>query len=76
MEHDVKGLVLLSDPKVDKYVDSKKVESTLKNNAEHFEFVNYTGAANEIDNETEKHRTKKCIKLEDRVVKFIDTVFP
>ena len=37
--NDVKGLVLLSDPQKDSYVDSEKVESTLKENAKHFEFV-------------------------------------
>ena len=75
VEHDVKGLVLLSDPQKDSYVDSEKVESTLRRNACHFEFVNYECAAHEIDNETDKHRTEEGVKLEDRVVKFLDTVF-
>ncbi|MBW2739639.1 MAG: hypothetical protein JRE64_12505 [Deltaproteobacteria bacterium] len=75
VEHDVKGLVLLSDPQKDSYVDSEKVESTLRRNACHFEFVNYECAAHEIDNETDKHRTEEGVKLEDKVVKFLDTVF-
>ncbi|MFT5701128.1 MAG: dienelactone hydrolase [Desulforhopalus sp.] len=76
--HDVKGLVLLSDPEKDIYVDSKKVEKTLRSNTipENFEFVNYRGAAHEIDNEKEEHRTANKIKLEDRVVKFLDKLFP
>lgn len=73
----VKGLVLLSDPKVDQYVDSEKVESTLRRNtdADNFEFVKYSGAAHEIDNEKDEHRSSGGIKLEDKVVRFLDKIF-
>ena len=82
---DVKGLVLLSDPNKDSYVDSKAVESTLRRNtkdSKNFEFVNYVGAAHEIDNESSPNRTDKSndseykgLKLEERVVKFFNKVF-
>jgi alpha-beta hydrolase superfamily lysophospholipase len=73
---DVKGLVLLSDPKNDSYVDIEKVEKTLRRNAKHFEFVNYDGAAHEIDNESDEHRTDtNRVKLEVRVVNYLDRVF-
>jgi alpha-beta hydrolase superfamily lysophospholipase len=82
---DVKGLVLLSDPKKDSYVDSEAVERTLRRNtkdSESFEFVRYDGAAHEIDNESDPNRTDKSnnlkyhgLKLEERVVKFLDKVF-
>ncbi len=76
VDHDVKGLVLLSDPQKDNYVDSEKVESTLKRNAPDFERVNYSGAAHEIDNESDEHRTDgEGVKLEVRVVQFLDDVF-
>lgn len=48
----------------------------LRRNTEHFEFVNYSDATHEIDNETEKHRTNEGTKLEGGVVKFINKVFP
>jgi alpha-beta hydrolase superfamily lysophospholipase len=76
VSNDVKGLVLLSDPKKDSYVDSKKVENTLRGNASHFEFENYKGAAHEIDNESDEHRTNEGVKLEKRVVEFLYSVFP
>jgi pimeloyl-ACP methyl ester carboxylesterase len=77
VDHNVKGLVLLSDPDEDSYIDSEKVESTLRGNAAHFDFVNYKGAAHEIDNESDEHRTDtEGEKLENRVVKFLNTVFP
>jgi pimeloyl-ACP methyl ester carboxylesterase len=76
VDHDVKGLVLLSDPQKDSYVDSEKVESTLKRNAPDFEFVKYSGAAHEIDNESDEHRTdSEGVMLEVRVVTFLDAVF-
>jgi len=74
--NDVKGLVLLSDQENDKYVDSKKVELTLKKNASHFKCINYKGAAHEIDNETKEHRTDKQGELlENSVVQFLDNIF-
>jgi hypothetical protein len=52
------------------------VENTLRGNAGHFEFVKYEGAAHEIDNESDEHRTDtNNDKLEDRVVKFLNKVF-
>jgi len=74
VENDIKGLVLLSDPEKDSYVDSEAVGNTLKRNAKHFEFVKYDGAAHEIDNETIENRKTDNILLETKVANFLDKV--
>jgi alpha-beta hydrolase superfamily lysophospholipase len=51
ISEDVKGLVLLSDPKVDTYVNAADTERVLSKNAKHFERKFYPGARHEIDNE-------------------------
>ncbi|MGZ3775361.1 MAG: alpha/beta hydrolase [Pseudobdellovibrionaceae bacterium] len=51
MSKNIRGFVLLSDPKEDTYVNAIDTEKVLKKNAKHFSYKFYTGARHEIDNE-------------------------
>ena len=65
----VKGLLLLSDPIEDKYVNSKGVCETFESQLGAFQIVMHKGSRHEIDNEEDGHRwgkkiEKKCTEID------------
>jgi len=61
----IKGLVLLSDPRQDTYVNAEDTLKVLKENADHFSPIFYTGARHEIDNERKKISEKAISDIID-----------
>ncbi len=64
----VKGFVLLSDPRIDTYVNSNKTLKAIKKNARHFKTLLYKNTLHEIDNEEES--TAKLVRRD--ILNFIN----
>ena len=71
IQKSVKGFVLLSDPEVDTYVNSKETVLALKRTARYFDWKFYPGARHEIDNEQDSI----AIPARQDVLEFLESVY-